>query len=69
MLPEPGVGTGRLWSETKKKLLGGAGVLLAPELGRKRRQDAVENLKPVDQGVMGGAEGDEQLLAGHAGLR
>ena len=53
-------------SKIKKKLLGRAGVLLAPELGEKRRQDAVEGLKPVDQGVVGGAEGDEQLFPGDA---
>lgn len=37
-------------------------MLLPPELGEERGQDPVENLQPVHQGVVGGAEGDEQLF-------
>jgi hypothetical protein len=42
-------------------------VEFPPELGGERRQKPVEDLKPVDQGVVGGAERDEQTRPGDAG--
>ena len=42
-------------------------MLLTPQLGQKRREDAVEHLEAVNQGMMGGAEGDEQFFPGDAG--
>jgi hypothetical protein len=42
-------------------------MLLPPELGEKRGKKPVEDLKPVNQGVVRRAEGDEQLFAGDAG--
>jgi len=42
-------------------------VLLPPELGEERRQEAVEHLQLVDQGMMGRTKGDQQPVAGDAG--
>jgi hypothetical protein len=54
-----GFGPGR---KMQRKLLGRAGVLLPPEFCQQRRKDAVENLEAVNQDMVGGTEGDEQLF-------
>src|ERR1035441_68507 len=69
LFPQPGGRRRRhgFLAKIKHKLLGGAGMLLPPELGEKRGKKPVEDLKPVNQGVVRRAEGDEQLFAGDAG--
>ena len=44
------------------------GVLLPPELDQERGQDAVEDRQAMNQGVMGGAEGNQEIRPGDARL-
>ena len=66
--PEPRECRGRRSKTRKKgKLLGGAGVELAPELLGQGKKDAVENAEAVDAGMAGRAEADEEFFPRDSG--
>ena len=64
-LPLPGV-PGVAPVKIERHLLASAGVLFAPQLQNERRQDAVDHLEAVDQGVVAGAERNQESFFGNA---
>ena len=53
----------------ERQLLPSLGVLFAPQLHNKLRQDAINHLEAVNQGVMAGAEGNQESFFGVSNAR